>query len=160
MLRLVITLALLTFSSQAMAAARFTCDGADVLFHVSRTGPEPEAASATLEVRRGAQALSRDLRGDYVGGECLIDDRGQRLIAYQAYCGAPGCKEFANWGVVDPRTLREMVSPSDTSRDAALRLIGWALPKQINEVLSVRSGKLITIRPPKKPKKPANKKPR
>ena len=132
MLRAAVLFALTSFAAPVMAAGSFACDGTNVLFSVIRTGPGPEAVSATLSVRRGPQVLTWDLPGDFVGGECLRDDRGQPMIVYQAYCGGAGCKDLANWGIVDPRSLREVLRPSDTNREKALVLIGWGLPRHIN----------------------------
>ena len=97
---------LLLCSPAAKAAEQFDCGGARAAFHfVPAAGDHPGAGRATLEVRRGDAGRTFDLNGDFVGGLCVANDDAQPLIVYQAYCGGSGCRDYDNWGVIDPRTL-------------------------------------------------------
>jgi hypothetical protein len=121
------------------AAQVFSCDGAEVRIEVvARESPIwEERAEAVVTVQR-AQAVTvlRYLNIDFIGGQCIVNAQSQPLVVFQAYCGGSGCADLANWGVVNPQTLRVLTVPSDTNQKEALTLIGGSVIPKL-EMLSV-----------------------
>ena len=123
----------LLVAGRSFAAQVFSCDGAEVRIEVvARESPVwEERLEAVVTVSRDeAITVLRYRNIDFVGGQCLVKDTSQSLVIFQAFCGGTGCKDLANWGVVNPKTLRVLTVPSDTNREEVLRLVGdSALPR-------------------------------
>ena len=117
---LYILASILTGNSEA--AQVFSCDGAEVRIEVvARESPIwEERAEAVVTVQR-AQAVTvlRYLNIDFIGGQCIVNAQSRPLVVFQAYCGGSGCADLANWGVVNPQTLRVLTVPSDEPKRSA-----------------------------------------
>jgi hypothetical protein len=74
--------------------------------------------------RDGAETVLRYRSVDFIGGECLRKNDSQPFVIFQAFCGGSGCKDLANWGVVDPKTLRVLTVTSDLNLEETKKLIG------------------------------------
>jgi len=111
----------------------FSCDGAEVRIEVvAHESPAWEdRAHAVVTVSRGGEkTVLRYQNIDFIGGQCFVNNKSQSLVLFQAFCGGSRCKDLANWGVIDPKTLRVLTVPSDTNREETKKLIGdVALPK-------------------------------
>ncbi|MFC0169906.1 hypothetical protein ACFFKC_17625 [Pseudoduganella danionis] len=116
----------------AHAEQVFSCDGAEVRIEVvAHESPTWEdRAQAVFTVSRGREkTVLRYQNIDFIGGQCVVKDKAQSLVIFQAYCGGSGCKDRDNWGVIDPRTLRVLTVPSVTNREEAKKILGdTALP--------------------------------
>lgn len=116
------------------AAQVFSCDGAEVRIEVvAHESPVWEdRAQAVVTVSRAREmTVLRYQNIDFIGGQCLVKNNSQSLVVFQAFCGGSGCKDSANWGVIDPRTLRVLTVPSDTNREEAQTLIGGGVLPQL-----------------------------
>lgn len=123
------------------AAQGFSCDGAKVQIEiVGRESPVWEnRAEAVLTVSRdGVATILRYRNIDFIGGQCFAGNDGRALVLFQAYCGGSGCKDLANWGAIDPITLRVLMVPNDANHDEMQKLIGVGMLPQL-EMTSVLS---------------------
>jgi hypothetical protein len=123
------------------AAQKFSCSGAEVRIEVvehSSSSWEDRAEAVVTVSRDGEQTVLRYRNIDFIGGRCLVERGVRPLVLYQAVCGGSGCKDLANWGVIDPKTLRVLTVPNDSNRDETRKLIGGAtLPRlQMMSVLA------------------------
>jgi hypothetical protein len=84
------------------------------------------------------QTVLRYRNIDFIGGQCFVESGSQPLVLYQAFCGGSGCKGLANWGVIDPKTLRVLTVPNDSNRDETRKLIGGGTLPRI-KMMSVLS---------------------
>jgi hypothetical protein len=119
----------LTFfiASNCHAAQKFSCEGAEVRIEVvghNSASWEGRSEAVVTVSRDGAQTVLRYRNIDFVGGQCSANHGVQPLVLYQAVCGGSACKDLANWGVIDPKTLRVLTVPSDSNRDETRKLIG------------------------------------
>ncbi|CAH0143789.1 hypothetical protein SRABI118_00352 [Massilia sp. Bi118] len=123
------------------AAQNFSCDGAEVRIEVvardSRAWEDRSVAVVTVS-REGEKTVLQYRNIDFIGGRCVAENGARALVVYQAFCGGSGCMDLANWGVIDPRTLRVLTVPSDANRDEARKLLGGGvLPRlQMMSVLA------------------------
>jgi hypothetical protein len=123
------------------AAQNFLCDGATVRIEIiarqSLAWEDRPEAVVTVS-RDSAETVLRYRNIDFIGGQCVVENSLRPLVVFQAYCGGSGCKDLANWGVVDPNTLRILTVPSDANRDETRKLVGGAaLPRlQMMNVLA------------------------
>lgn len=111
----------------ASAAQIFSCGGADVRIDVrTRESPvfEDRVEGVVTVSRDGADTILRYRHIDFIGGHCAKDRNAQALVIFQAYCGGSVCKDRANWGVIDPRTLRVLTVPSDANREETQKIVG------------------------------------
>jgi hypothetical protein len=111
----------------ALAGQVFSCGGAEVHIKViGRESPlwELRAESVVTASKDGYETILRYRSIDFIGGQCLTSQGSRPLIVFQAYCGGSGCKDRANWGVIDPETLRVLTVPSDSNREEAQKIIG------------------------------------
>jgi hypothetical protein len=109
------------------AAQKFSCGGAEVRIEVvtNRGSSWEEPAEAVVTVSRdGKHTVLRYRNIDFIGGECLVERGVRPLVLYQAVCGGSGCKDLANWSVIDPKTLRVLTVPNDSNRAETRKLIG------------------------------------
>lgn len=123
------------------AAQGFSCDGAKVQIEVvGRDSPVWEnRAEAVLTVTRdGVGTILRYRNIDFIGGQCFAGSDVRALVLFQAYCGGSGCKDLANWGAIDPITLRVLMVPNDANHDEMQKLIGVGMLPRL-EMLSVLS---------------------
>jgi hypothetical protein len=123
------------------AAQSFLCDGATVRIEIiARESPawEDRPEAVVTVSRDNAETVLRYQNIDFIGGQCVAGSGAPPLVVFQAYCGGSGCRDLANWGVVDPKTLRVLMVPSDSNRDETRKLIGGgALPRlQMMNVLA------------------------
>lgn len=118
-------------AAPSFAADRFSCGGADtridVLARDTRV-PEERAEGVVTVSRNGLETILRYRGIDFIGGRCVSAGDGRPLVVFQAYCGGSGCQDGANWGVIDPATLRVLAVPTDTNRKEAQGLLGGRLP--------------------------------
>ena len=57
---------------------------------------------------------------------------------FQAYCGGSGCKDLANYGMIDPKDLRVLLVPNDWNhKDAEKIFEGKITPIKLKLLLSV-----------------------
>lgn len=122
----VITIGILSASS-AIAAQGFSCGGADVSISVIGRDSQiwenrPEAVVTVT--KEGYNTILRYRNLDFIGGECVSRPNAKPLIVFQAYCGGSGCKDRANWGVIDPEFLKVLTVPSDFNRDEVQNILG------------------------------------
>jgi hypothetical protein len=105
----------------------FACNDAKVRIEVvareSRSWEARVEAVVTVS-RDGAETVLRYRGIDFIGGECLTKTDSQPLVIFQAFCGGSGCKDVANWGVVDPKTLRVLTVPSGSNLEETKKIIG------------------------------------
>lgn len=125
--------------SHSDAAQIFSCDGAEVRVEVigreSRAW-EDRVESVVTVSSDGANTVLRYRNIDFIGGQCFNRGNAKPLVIFQAYCGGSACKDLANWGVIDPKSLRVLTVPSDSNREEARKLLGSSeLPRL--EMLSV-----------------------
>jgi hypothetical protein len=123
------------------AAQGFSCDGGRVQIEiVGRDSPVWEnRAEAVLTVSRdGVATILRYRNIDFIGGQCFAGNDGRALVLFQAFCAGSGCKDLANWGAIDPVTLRVLMVPTDANRDEVQQLIGGGLLPRL-EMMSVLS---------------------
>jgi hypothetical protein len=114
-------------AAPSSAAQIFPCDGAEVRIEVIvRASPiwEERAEAVVTVSRDGAKTVLRYRSIDFIGGQCFTTGNSQPLVTFHANCGDSGCKDLANWGVIDPKTLRVLTVPSDSNREEAQKLIG------------------------------------
>ena len=125
--------------SNCHAAQKFSCDGAEVRIEVverSSSSWEDRAEAVVTVSREEEQTVLHYRNIDFIGGECLVKRGVRPLVLYQAVCGGSGCKDLANWGVIDPKTLRVLTVPNDSNRDETRKLVGGGpLPRL--ELMSV-----------------------
>ena len=124
---LFIVLGVLT-ACTAAAAQRFSCGGADVDIRIV---PRESATwelryEAVVSVSKEGYSTVLRYRGDidFIGGTCVDKAGSAPLVVYQAYCGGSGCKDGANWGVIDSHRLRVLAVPSDSNRNEAAMIVG------------------------------------
>ncbi|WP_374363262.1 hypothetical protein [Pseudoduganella danionis] len=101
----------------AHAEQVFSCDSAEVRIEVvAHESPTWEdRAQAVFTVSRGREkTVFRYQNIDFIGGQCVVKDKSQSLVIFQAFCGGSGCKDRDNWGVIDPKTLRVLRPPRIT----------------------------------------------
>lgn len=123
------------------AAQGFSCGDARVRIEiVARDSPVWEnRAEAVITVSRdGVATILRYRNIDFIGGECFAGNDGRALVLFQAYCGGSGCKDLANWGAIDPVTLRVLMVPNDANVNEMQKLIGGGMLPRL-EMLSVLS---------------------
>ncbi len=117
------------------AAQIFPCDGAEVRIEVvareNRAREERVEAVVTVS-RDGAATVLRYRSVDFIGGRCLTKTDSHPLVVFQAFCGGSACKDLANWGVVDPKTLRVLTVPSDSNLEETKKLIGSSVLPHLN----------------------------
>ncbi len=122
---------LLLGAPPAFGAERFACGDAQVRIEViaRNTAPAEERVESVVTVsRNGLDTVLRYRHIDFIGGQCVEVAAGP-LVVFQAFCGGTGCNDGANWGVIDPRSLRVLTVPSETNRAEAQKLLGGrALP--------------------------------
>jgi hypothetical protein len=103
------------------AAQSFSCNGAKVRIEVtareSRAWEDRSEAVVTVS-RDGVETVLRYRNIDFIGGQCFVASGAQPLVLYQAFCGGSGCKDLANWGVIDPKTMRVLTVPNDSNRES------------------------------------------
>jgi len=125
-------LALLSMgAAPAFAGDRFSCGGSEARIEVLArdTRVLEERAEGVVTVSRNGLDTVLRFRGiDFIGGQCMNAADGRPVIVFQAYCGGSGCRDGANWGVIDPALLRVLMVPADTNRQEAQQLLGGALP--------------------------------
>ena len=129
---LVLSALAILVAGHSYAAQVFSCDGAMARIEViARESPVwEERLEAVVTVSRdGAITVLRYRNIDFVGGQCFVGDKSQSLVIFQAFCGGSGCKDLANWGVVNPKNLRVLTVPSDRNREEVLTLVGGELPR-------------------------------
>ncbi len=115
----------------------FTCSGSEVYIGVP---DDKHFVGVEFKVTRNTRSTILIFDNiDHIGGTCYKMENNTYRIAFQAYCGGSGCNDASNWGVIDPRTLRVLLIPSDTNYSEAKRLLGGELPR-IDTMVSV--GKL------------------
>ena len=135
----VLTALAILVAGHSYAAQVFSCGGAEVRIEVlARESPVwEERLEAVVTVSRDAAITVLRYRNiDFVGGQCFVRDKSQSLVIFQAFCGGSGCNDLANWGVVNPKTLRVLTVPSDTNREEVLKLVGVSEPPRL-ELLNV-----------------------
>lgn len=92
----------------------------------ARTGQQVQAQITV--VRGGSRAVFQSWKDiDYIGGGCVAGATGKYFIVYRAICGGSGCRD-ANWGIIDPDTLLELLIPSGENTDRATRILGAGPP--------------------------------
>jgi hypothetical protein len=118
----------LSVASVASAGQEFECDGARVEIRVvSRSGNSlGEDARSTFAVTRERHVRELSYVGgiDFIGGHCMRNAARRVMVVFQAYCGGSGCSDLNNWGIVDPQSLQLLLSPSDSNRGDAKRILG------------------------------------
>ena len=60
------------------------------------------------------------------------------MIVYQAYCGGSGCKDLANYGIINADSLEVYLVPNDLNKNIASQLLG-------EEVHPIPAKKMINI---------------
>ncbi|HWK99457.1 MAG TPA: hypothetical protein VNQ55_05905 [Parapedobacter sp.] len=126
-------LAIFGIQASAYAGQKFSCGDAEVRVDiVSRNSASWELrAEAVISVT--ANEVSTVLRywgnTDFIGAACVMDSTLAPKVVYQAFCGGSGCRDLDNWGIIDPKSLRVLLVPSDTNRTEAMRLLGKPLPE-------------------------------
>lgn len=109
------------------AAQIFQCDDAEVRIEVvarENRSWEGRVEAVVTVSRDGAETVLRYRDVDFIGGQCLTKTDSRTLVIFQAFCGGSGCKDLANWGVVDPKTLRVLTVPSDSNLEETKNIIG------------------------------------
>jgi hypothetical protein len=61
---------------------------------------------------------------EFIGGTCVAKAGSAPLVVYQAYCGGSGCKDLANWGVIETEFLRVLAVPNDSNRAEVGKILG------------------------------------
>jgi hypothetical protein len=105
----------------------FSCGGADVVIHGvydPTLGRRHGFTKLDIRVMRNDRHVDLSLGHGYMHIACLNGAKGKPLIVFQQYCGGSGCADLANYGLVDPRTLEVLLTPNDTNRDEAARILG------------------------------------
>lgn len=124
---LLIVLGLL-MTCTATAAQKFSCGGADVDIRIipRESGAWELRAEAVVSVSKDGYSTVLRYRGniDFIGGACVNKADSAPLVVYQAYCGGSGCKDRANWGVIESERLRVLAVPSDSNRNEAAMILG------------------------------------
>lgn len=135
---------LLLASSFASAMDEVQCAGAKVAIELAANSNGEHSFEAMLIVSRDEKAttLRYDMNIDFIGAECRKNPGGRSLIVFQAYCGGSGCKDLANFGIIDPSDLRVLLVPNDWNGVDAERIFGGPVGAMAN-VISLESGKLL-----------------
>lgn len=121
--------AVLASAGAAAAGQHFTCGDATVTIAiVARDSKawEDRAESVVTVARQDVSTVLRYRHIDFIGGQCVAPANAVPLVVFQAYCGGSGCKDRANWGVIDSANLRVLAVPRDDNRDATRALLGDA----------------------------------
>lgn len=102
------------------------CDAAK--FDVDYTNKSPMGwEQVRLSVINGQNKIAKDFEYVHYFISCLKNASGKSYIVYQAYCGGSGCKDFDNWGIIEPLPLRVLPDPSDNNHGKAEKIFGGTL---------------------------------
>lgn len=138
--RIVILLALC--SPLYVLADSLDCQGTKVT--VDFANSNDYGADMTLTASRDTKNTILWYYGGFVGAECRKNPKGKYLIVYQAYCGGSGCKDLANYGIIDPISLEVLLVPNDWNRNDAKRIFGAEVePIRIENMYSAMQKKRI-----------------
>jgi hypothetical protein len=125
---------LLMFTSSLVFADekvfRYDCGGAQVEIRGTYDATDPGCLSFlkfNLNVARGTRRIFLDFGPGFMHAACLRNGTEEEMIVFQHYCDGSGCYDLDNYGIVEPRKLEILLTPDDTNRAAAARILG--LPK-------------------------------
>jgi hypothetical protein len=116
------------------------CSGATVRIDFVKSSTDKYALETVVQVSRGNRStvLRYDGGIDYIGAECRKNRDNKSYIVFQAYCGGSGCKDLANYGMIDPKDLRVLLVPNDWNhKDAEKIFEGKITPIKLKLLLSV-----------------------
>ncbi len=103
------------------------CDCADVKvqgMNYSAFGFE----KVVLSVKKGNDEIKLLFHHVHFGIECRKNLKGKHYLIFQAYCGGSGCRDFDNFGIIDPSTyLRVLLVPHDKNSMTANEIFGKEL---------------------------------
>lgn len=112
----------------------FDCAGSQIQIEVLEKAP----LDTVLKVVRGERTTQLNFNDiDFIGGDCMAGRLGKPLIVFQAVCGGSGCQDLANWGVIDPLSLKVLLIPSDNPDEVGKLLLSTPVP--------FKSGRMVDI---------------
>jgi hypothetical protein len=106
---------------------RYRCGGAEVEITGVYDATDPGCHTFNklrMTVHREMQHVDLDLSYGFMHAACLANRKGNAMIVFQQYCDGSGCHDLDNYGIVDPRSLKVLLTPNDTNRDAAAKILG------------------------------------
>ena len=134
-------------SPSAFANQDFSCGPAHVVVTVEPNADRSQdfdfAGVLTVETQGHQTVLQYRGDIDFLGATCAVDERGAPLVLFQASCGGSGCHDLDNWGLINPRSLRVELLPTDHNREETQRRLGGKKP--CTDVVSL-SAKKVTWR--------------
>lgn len=152
MIRVTLCLVCAAFAAcPASAAQAFSCGGADVsIVVIARDSPiwEQRAESVVTVSRDGYSTTLRYRNVDFIGGKCVNRPNAKSVVVFQAYCGGSGCRDGANWGVIDPEVLRVLAVPSDFNRDEVQKILGDRPMPDLRMMSVLEEARTLGIRVP------------
>lgn len=98
----------------------------DVAYQPSKRGPFGWE-QITLTITNGQKKIARNFEWVHFEVACLTNSMNKPYIVYQAYCGGSGCRDFDNWGIVEPSSLKVLLEPDDYNHKKAEKIFGGPL---------------------------------
>lgn len=126
-MRIIFTLTLLVFATLSHASP-VPCGPAtfDVKYEPVKVSPLGYD-QVTLTATNGQNKITRQFEFVYFEIACLKNPAGKAFIVYQAYCGGSACRDFDNWGIVEPDTMKVLLEPDDHNHKKAEKIFGGTL---------------------------------
>lgn len=126
-MRILFTLALLAFATFSHANP-VPCGSAtfDVEYEPIKASPLGYD-QVTLKISNGQNKVIKQFEFVYFEIACLKNPSNKLFIVYQAYCGGSACRDFDNWGIVEPATLKILIEPDDHNHKKAEKIFGGPL---------------------------------
>ncbi|HYR05285.1 MAG TPA: hypothetical protein VEP71_01230 [Gallionella sp.] len=107
-------------------AESLQCDRATVNIEYSNKSPLGWEL-VTLRIVNGKEEITKKFEYIHFFITCLNNPAKKPYIIYQAYCSGSGCKDFDNWGIIDPSLMKVLLEPSDNNHKKAERIFGGKL---------------------------------
>jgi hypothetical protein len=117
---------LLSSFSALLLADSFKCDTADVNVAYGKKSPWGWE-SVELQVKNGSETINKKYEFVHFYIACKTNTANKQYVVYQAYCSGSACKDYDNWGIINPSPLKVEIEPSDNNHANAEKIFGNTL---------------------------------